>query len=307
MKNIFYILTILILNQYAFSADKGNGSTILNSQLQETHSAFTIQTVEYNKNLIYRFLNCIPKIKHRIFPDKNLSEIKPLKIEKTTYEQAIDAYKKAQKYSNEELGDSNLFLIEQLLKEAIDLGHKHAKYELGMLYEELSYTDYDYISKALNCFKESAELGNTYSQYKLAQYYFDGIETPRNDMLAFQWAFTAANNHHPSAQYLLAACYESGLGTEKNVNEAFKWLQSAADNDHVMSQYRLALYFLQGSGSHKNRKNGIKWLTIAKNNGHGGASYYLESIQAVQKKDLQSLQNDTFNYNAHQWIESDTT
>ena len=66
----------------------------------------------------------------------------------------------------------------------------------------------DYFS-AVQYFIKGAELGDTDAQTELGLCYLYGEGIFKDESLAFDWFFKAANAGHPTAQYFLGTYYES--------------------------------------------------------------------------------------------------
>jgi hypothetical protein len=73
------------------------------------------------------------------------------------------------------------------------------------------------------------------AQNNLAEYYRQGVGTPKNLQLAFIYYKKAATIGFMPSFYLLARCYENGDGTEKNLSEAINWYKKAAEDKYNFS------------------------------------------------------------------------
>ena len=60
----------------------------------------------------------------------------------------------------------------------------------------------------------------------------------KNDQKAFDKFHTAAHDNHIEAQYKLGQYYENGIGTKKDMDKAKKWYRRAADKNHIAAQDR---------------------------------------------------------------------
>ncbi|NOQ93464.1 MAG: hypothetical protein GQ547_02385 [Methylophaga sp.] len=93
----------------------------------------------------------------------------------------------------------------------------------------------------INC-KASAELGNAYAQYALANLYNSGQGVEQDAEQAVVWYKKAANQNNDLAQYSLGVMYEFGLGgLEIDQQEADKWYKLSAKNGNYFALNKLGL------------------------------------------------------------------
>jgi TPR repeat protein len=95
--------------------------------------------------------------------------------------------------------------------------------------------------KALDSFRESAELGYAPAQVVLGSLYERGVLVSRAPGQAATWYKKAAEQGDVLAQWLLGKLYASGDGVIRDLSEAEKWLQKAADQGDPFGAYLLGL------------------------------------------------------------------
>lgn len=97
------------------------------------------------------------------------------------------------------------------------------------------FSDGDF-NRAVQYFRESAEIGNANAQFCLAVSYVKGWGVERNVAEAFKWMKRAAESGNADAQFYVAMRYENGDGVERNDAEAFKWMKQAAESGNKKAQ-----------------------------------------------------------------------
>ena len=101
--------------------------------------------------------------------------------------------------------------IKDLIKLA-KLHYRHKKYE-----------------KALEYFKEAAELGDPLAQYFTASMHDEARGTPLDYARAAFWYGLAAEQGDPSAQCRLGQMYRDGEGVGKDSEKSLYWFTKAAE------------------------------------------------------------------------------
>ena len=81
--------------------------------------------------------------------------------------------------------------IEYYLK-AVDLGHSHATYMMGCMYDWIDSDLHDY-AKAAQWYAKAADLGEWYAAYKLGEMYEAGKGVTKNQAKAIEWYRRAAD------------------------------------------------------------------------------------------------------------------
>lgn len=85
----------------------------------------------------------------------------------------------------------------------------------------------DYEQAYLWC-RRGATMGNSTSQYMLAQLYAEGLGRPRDLRQAVEWFTEAGKRDFAPAQFVLYRMYSTGEGVRRNSDAALAWLREAA-------------------------------------------------------------------------------
>ena len=119
-----------------------------------------------------------------------------------------------------------------LKKKADEENDDTAQQILGVFYcERVRMRD---IETSFYYFQKSAQLGNRFGQFNLAQYYAnrvgDKCPSPEVDPeKAFYWYGKAAQQDHLMAQFNLGVCYSNAEGTPRDNRAGYIWIKRAAD------------------------------------------------------------------------------
>lgn len=141
--------------------------------------------------------------------------------------------------------------------------------------------------EALTALQFAARGGHAVAQWRLARMYADGDGVKRNELKAFEYFRSIADQHaddSPSGPYSrlisesfieLAGYYLEGLpeaGVAKNISRAFNLLQHAATYfGDAEAQYQLGKIYLAGDGVEKSPRRAANWLMLAAGKQHVGA------------------------------------
>jgi TPR repeat protein len=138
------------------------------------------------------------------------------------------------------------FLIAVLVALALGASARGAENTGDFYNGQDAYRAYDY-DKAFGIWKPLAERGNLRAQYWLAQLYFFGQGTEKNDVLAAKWYETAAKRGHLIAMFKLASLYARGDGVPYSERRVVYWYTQAANRGHLQSALTLAGYYTRGA------------------------------------------------------------
>jgi TPR repeat protein len=104
-------------------------------------------------------------------------------------------------------------------------------------------------AKAEALFRQSAEQGDTFGQYRLGLMYRDGDAPLKQDhKLAFEWFTKAANQGHAYSQVELGYAYEAGNGTSQSTPMAVQWYERAAKQDSIAGLTNVGYLYRFGQG-----------------------------------------------------------
>lgn len=131
-----------------------------------------------------------------------------------------------------------------------------AYYKLGTLYSTGMESTKD-IDKALDFFRQAAQLGDSDAQFHLGEIYHKDNNCKANIAEALKWYQMAAENNHSAAQYVLGDMYELGKGVITNYEKAVYWYTESANQGHKDAQFSLGKMYEQGKGVQRNIKKAI--------------------------------------------------
>ena len=138
---------------------------------------------------------------------------------------------------------------------------------LGICYGIGGYGISKDITKAFECYKQSAEMGYGWGQYNLANRYYYGEGCEKNYEQAVAWFQKAADQNIPDAQNKLGICYDNGYGVPKNAAKAVEYFKKAAEQGLDWGQYYLADKYYMGTGCEKDSVKAAFWFEKAASQG----------------------------------------
>ncbi len=119
--------------------------------------------------------------------------------------------------------------------------------------------------------KESAEQGDSFSQYYLASMYDFGIGVPQDYKKALYWYTKAAKQGDFGAQYNLGVMYLDGIGVPQDYKKALYWYTKSAEQGYFGAQYNLGVMYLDGTGVPQDYKLAYVWESLAASQGYKDA------------------------------------
>lgn len=143
-----------------------------------------------------------------------------------------------------------------------------AIYYLSLIYEAGKYVERDLeYSHALKL--SAAENGHAEAQYSLGRDYLLGINIKRNELEAFKWLHSAANDYgFVMAIFNLIEMLGEGFGTERNLVESYKWWLVAGHLSEIdLTDQEYICYVLEGMTKgelERARSLASNWLTDKK-------------------------------------------
>lgn len=125
-----------------------------------------------------------------------------------------------------------------------------------------------------------AKLGNSNTQFNLAERYDNGQGVAHNFDEAFKWYLKSAEHGHAKAQFKIGVLYESGQsasgqGIPKDIDAAYKWYRKSAEQGYPPAQVQLGWLINSGLGAQQNFKEVIYWTRKAADQGYADAQYLL--------------------------------
>jgi len=131
--------------------------------------------------------------------------------------------------------------------------------------------------KAINYYKQAADLGYAESAYNLYNHYKEDKDE-KDEKEASKWVQLAAENGYAPAQYAMGRQYYA----KQEPQEAIKYLTLAANQEHGQAQHILGLLLYQKS-SYQNLDSAETWLQKATRNGRTEAQALLQKVQEEKR------------------------
>ena len=132
---------------------------------------------------------------------------------------------------------------------------------------------FDFQSRSIDLFKQSAAGGDAGACNRLGKFYFTG-ELPdlvaKDHKTSLECFLKAASQNHIEACVIVAWIYSPGAipGVEKGFRLAVKYWHISASQDDAMSQYSLALCYRDGDGVEQDDVASMNWYRQAATLGH---------------------------------------
>jgi TPR repeat protein len=152
--------------------------------------------------------------------------------------------------------------------ERADPENPHALHELGMLYKSAQPNDVILRDEAyaLSLFKQAAELGYKYSQFRLGCAYEYGLMgCPIDPKLSIMWYSRAATQEEHEAELALSGWYLTGSEgvLQQNDTEAYLWARKAAVAGLAKAEYAMGYFTEVGIGVPANLEDAKRWYRRA--------------------------------------------
>ncbi len=112
--------------------------------------------------------------------------------------------------------------------------------------------------KAVQFFRQAADLGNADAMDYLATCYMYGDGVEENQTEANRWFTKAAEGGNITSMFTLGSAYESS-----DPPAAFKWMKKAAELGDANAMYTLGYYYEEGIGTEKDEAKAEEWYRCA--------------------------------------------
>jgi hypothetical protein len=141
------------------------------------------------------------------------------------------------------------------------------------------------LPEAVADFKTAAERGDTWSQNRLANAYYQGDLGLKSDRVqALRWQRMAAELSDPTAQAYVGDMYYYGEGVKRDYAEAAKWVRAAAEQENTAGQNTLAIMLWYGHGVAKDEDQAIRLWRMAAKKGDPSARKNLEHLLSTWQR-----------------------
>ena len=148
--------------------------------------------------------------------------------------------------------------------ERADAENPHALHELGLLYESAQPNDVILRDEAyaFSLFKEAAELGYKFSQFRLGCAYEYGLMgCPIDPRLSIMWYSRAATQEEHQSELALSGWYLTGSEPvlAQSDTEAYLWARKAAMAGLAKAEYAMGYFTEVGIGVPANLEDAKRW------------------------------------------------
>ena len=139
---------------------------------------------------------------------------------------------------------------------------------LGESYYNGVVTNKD-LKKAFYWYQKGAELGYPLSFYNVGYCLANGEGTAKNERLALRWFRKGAEKYNEeNCQFMVATYYYNGTVEKKDDKLAFEWAYKAAEQGQILAQNNVGFFFEEGLGGvPKDISKAIYWYELAANQG----------------------------------------
>ena len=144
----------------------------------------------------------------------------------------------------------------RLYSEAAKKGDAKAMNWLGLR----AYEDHD-VARALDWYQKSAENGDCWGMYNLAEFYKNGTGVEQDNEKAYYWFTGAAERNN------VEAMNQAGI-TAPDPRTALEWFHKAAEQGYEWGMYNVGNMYETGSGVEQNRNLAYTWYIKAADKGN---------------------------------------
>jgi TPR repeat protein len=148
--------------------------------------------------------------------------------------------------------------------ERADADNPHALHELGLLYESAEGNDALVRDEAyaFQLFKQAADLGYKFSQYRMgAAYEYGLMGVPVDARLSIMWYSRAATQEEHQSELALSGWYLTGSEgvLQQSDTEAYLWARKAAMAGLAKAEYAMGYFTEVGIGVPANLEDAKRW------------------------------------------------
>ncbi len=198
-----------------------------------------------------------------------------------TNQQADGAYQAG--LAAQRAGDQRAALAR--FREAADLGHGPAAYEVGIAYTLGRGTAKD-LDQAAQWLNIAVDRGEPRAQYIAGVNRLTGTGVSQDLEQANAYFAAAALQDHPRAQFELAESFANGRGVNQDLAWAARWYGKSARQGLPEAQFAYGVFQATGRGLPKNKILGYSWITLAARGGHAEA----ERVRSAMARQLTPAQ-----------------
>ena len=222
-----------------------------------------LQISELEKNVTLS----LPETKEEV--KENIVEISSNNKEKITSDTTNDKFQ-VDLWDSLKNNEDEISTFERYRKSA-DSGNIWSKYIIATCYS-IGYGTKKDENLATKYYKESAELGNTFAQQKLDEYF------------KFKHYREAADFDDIWSKYIIAMCYSIGYGTPKDQKLAIKYYKESAELGNTFAQQKLDEYY--------GIKNNVEKETVSIINDKNNIKSEINKKPSLQNEEEKIIIND---------------
>ena len=167
------------------------------------------------------------------------------------------------------------------LLELSSKGDAVAKYALGEVLFQVIPTD---VPRALELFKESANLGFAQAQATLGGLHFRGLPgiLDKDEKLAISLLSESVKMKSLTGRFNLGMAYYNGHGVARDLDKAVQWFELAVSQNFSDAQHSLGLLYINGADGFASRPSrGLELLKLAAEQGHKLAIEQVAKIEGT--------------------------
>ncbi|EAA35759.1 hypothetical protein GE21DRAFT_777 [Neurospora crassa] len=189
--------------------------------------------------------------------------------------------------------------------ERADTENPHALHELALLYASAEPDDVILRDEAyaFSLFKQAAELGYKFSQFRLGAAYEYGLfGCPIDPRLSIMWYSRAATQEEHQSELALSGWYFTGSEgvLQQNDTEAYLWARKAAMAGLAKAEFAMGYFTEEGIGVPANLEDAKRWYWRAAAQDHPKARERLEELKRSGKNGPRNREKISRNRNSRQ-------
>lgn len=131
---------------------------------------------------------------------------------------------------------------------------------------------------------KKAEAGDSEAMFRVAELYYEGLFTQKDQKQALRWFREAAKLEYVPAMLKMMRFYEKGELVKQNLKLSMSWAKKAAATGEAEGKYALAEAYIYGSAGKQDVEEGLKLLEEMAAEGDEIASQKAEDIRQKVKR-----------------------
>jgi TPR repeat protein len=153
------------------------------------------------------------------------------------------------------------------IQKAAELGDVYSQFKLAMIYKNGTDSKSQNLGKAVYWLKKSAESNYAIAENELGVMYYNGTGVTQDYAKAIPLFEKAAEQGNANGQYNFGNALENGITVDQNLNEAFKMYTMSAKKGNTKAQSALGMMYFQGKGIPIDLEEAEYWFKKASEKG----------------------------------------